>query len=216
MELEKLTKQELLNKLKEQEHLVSAVEFKDSQINKLTKELELSKKESEESKSKLIKESEESKSKLIKESEELRNKLKEQEHLAKAIEVKDKEIEKLKTSIDVHNKDYDSEKQKHNQERALEISNIKKSKEEEIINLQLQIQELTAKAEKLDEAEKIFEIAKHIESENKELFKTANLYLGAFRNLMKMIQGGLDNAIEYEALITESVQTKNKIQGGNK
>jgi hypothetical protein len=180
MQLEKLTKQELIDKLKEQEHLAAAVEFKDLEIIKITKELDAAKKELQQN--------------ILK--------LKDQVHLASAVETKDVEIQKLK-----------EETEKFTPKLAEEISKLKKSFEEKIINKDLEIQSLKEIVSKMPDIEKLKDLVETLSRENKILVKVSNAHLGAFRNLMKSIQGTLDNAIELEAVITDSLQNK---KGGSR
>lgn len=140
--------------------------------------------------------------KLDKEVKELKRQLQEHKHLASAVEAKDLELVKLKSEVD-----------KYKQKSAEDVSNTKKSFDEKIINKDLEIDSLKKELEKIPALEKLQEAIEGLSKENKILVKVANGHLNAFRNLMKSIQGTLDNAIELEAVITESLQIQ---KGGNK
>jgi chromosome segregation ATPase len=237
MDYNKLTKQELLELVIQQQTLKEAVEAKDSEIQKVLKEnLELARISKD---IKPLKDAVEVKDgeiqKLLKEREELKNKNLELTHISKdikplkdAVESKDSEIQKLlkereELKTKVHesstlNNDIktlkdavetkDAELQKLNYRMADSISNTKKSYENQIINKDLELQELREKVSKIPDIEKLQDALETLSKENKILVRVANAHLGAFRNLMKSIQGTLDNAIELEAIITESLQNK--------
>lgn len=206
MELKKLTKQELIDKLNEQKHLADAIEIKDNEILNAKKELENIKKEMEFAKKKIdehmyleqvLKDKNAHLEQSTKELEALKNESLSNKHLAKAVEEKDKEIIKLKQDL---------ETSKH--KLAESVSSVKKSYEDRIINQDLELESLREVNSNIPNVENLNNALQTLTKENTILVKVANAHLGAFRNLMKSIQGTLDNAIELEAIITESLQNK--------
>jgi hypothetical protein len=114
---------------------------------------------------------------------ELLSKLQEQQHLAQAIEAKDKEIALLQ------------------KESKLKIE-----------ELTIQNGKLNAKVVELETKiklhEELLELVKKLEDENKKVVAHLNMYIEAFRNTLKGSQGMLDNAIQLEAFINESLRRK--------
>ena len=110
---------------------------------------------------------------------ELIAKLEEQKHLAKAVEEKDKEIALLQKE-----------------------SNLK------IEELTIKNGKLNAKVVELEATLKSQEFVKKLEEENKKVVAHLNMYIEAFRNTLKGNQGVLDNAIQLEAFINESLRRK--------
>jgi hypothetical protein len=115
--------------------------------------------------------------------EELIAKLEQQKHLAKAVEEKDKEIalSKKESTLKIE---------------ELTIQNGK---------LNAKVIELEAK---LKPHEEMLEFVKKLEEENKKVVAHLNMYIEAFRNVLKSNQGVLDNAIQLEAFINESLRRK--------
>jgi chromosome segregation ATPase len=180
MDFEKMKKEELLELVKQQQHLVSAVESKDAEIARFSNDNLVTKKRLEEAEAKL----------------------RDMKHLSEAVQAKDAEIIKLKDEI--------------NKSKASLAEGVKKAKdsvEEKLINRDLEIEDLKKKLSVIPEVDKLKSAIDTLSKENTVLVKVANAHLSAFRNLMKAIQGTLDNAIELEAVITESLQIQ---KGGNK
>lgn len=122
--------------------------------------------------------------------EELIQLVQEQSHLASAVEAKDKEIVELKTK----NTRLLSEKDK----QIAEINH----KHAELIN---KVNELESKHLS---NEKLISTAEKLDAENRKVVAHLNLYIDAFRNTLKAQQGVLDNAIQLEAFISESLRRK--------
>jgi hypothetical protein len=114
---------------------------------------------------------------------ELLSKLQEQQHLAQAIEAKDKEIALL-------------QKESKLKIEELTIQNGK---------LNAKVVELETK---IKPHEELLELVKKLEGENKKVVAHLNMYIEAFRNTLKGSQGILDNAIQLEAFINESLRRK--------
>ena len=114
---------------------------------------------------------------------ELLSKLQEQQHLAQAIEAKDKEIALL-------------QKESKLKIEELTIQNGK---------LNAKVVELETK---IKPHEELLELVKKLEDENKKVVAHLNMYIEAFRNMLKGSQGMLDNAIQLEAFINESLRRK--------
>lgn len=198
MDFTKLKKEELLNEIKKMQTLPSVIQGKNKEILDLKSEIEA----------------------LKKTNSELTALNGEVKILKETLLSKDLEIQKV---IDENNKNQESykkefenfykEKQILEQKAAENVSNVKKSFEDTIINKDLQIQELNKKVATMQDAEKLKSSLDAISNENKILVKVANAHLSAFRNLMKSIQGTLDNAIELESIITDGLKNP---QGGHK
>jgi exopolysaccharide biosynthesis protein len=151
--------------------------------------------------------------------EEMLQKLEEQRHLAEAIDAKDAEIAKI-------SKEKDVEVEKISKQKDAEIAKIHREKDAEIVRISKEFEsfkeaaarEKNAVILKSTELEKIVrtlptssqveEATKKLEEENKKLINHLGLYVEAFRNLLKANQGVLDNAIQMEAFISESLRRK--------
>lgn len=110
--------------------------------------------------------------------DELIEKLQEQVHLAKAVEVKDNEVLKLTNQL------------------AQQTATYKK--------------ELGELKSKIVDTEHLNKRLETLDREHQILIELLNSYVFLTRNLMKNIQGGLDNAVELENIIS-----KNFKKGGN-
>lgn len=122
--------------------------------------------------------------------DELIEKIQEQAHLAEAVEAKDKEISQLQKEIE--------EIKKNNLKQVIEfrkITDVLKGKNAEFEKNIINNEALVKSAAKLDE-------------ENKTLLINLNLYVEAFRNTLKAQQGVLDNAIQLDTFISESLRRK--------
>lgn len=122
--------------------------------------------------------------------DELIEKIQEQAHLAEAVEAKDKEISQLQKEIE--------EIKKNNLKQVIEfrkITDVLKGKNAEFEKNIINNEALVKSAAKLDE-------------ENKRLLINLNLYVEAFRNTLKAQQGVLDNAIQLDTFISESLRRK--------
>lgn len=102
--------------------------------------------------------------------------IKEQQHLAEAVEAKDKEIAQ-------HLKDIRELAQQNEKVKALE---------EEKKYLQSHIKAVEEQDKKLRE-------------DFSKRFKMMDIYRNSFQSLMKSVQGSLDNTIELEALLFEKI-----------
>lgn len=122
--------------------------------------------------------------------DELIEKIQEQAHLAEAVEAKDKEISQLQKEIE--------EIKKNNLKQVIEfrkITDVLKGKNAEFEKNIINNEALVKSAANLDE-------------ENKRLLINLNLYVEAFRNTLKAQQGVLDNAIQLDTFISESLRRK--------
>lgn len=143
--------------------------------------------------------------KLTDELQQVKDRLNKQSHLAQAVEAKDTEIEKLKSFIKANEIKF-----------AEQVSQIKKSYQEQTVAKDVELEELRHLIPEMEKIGKLQDSVQNLQEENKRIISTANLYVNAFRNLMRALQGTLDNSIEYEALITQTVQSQNKNKkGGN-
>ena len=97
----------------------------------------------------------------------LQQKIDDQRHLAEAVNVKDKEISKLKEQIN---------------------SNFRTQNEEKDKVIKTQV----------EEKDKII----------KMLATTLQMYQQSFRAFLKNVQGGLENAVEVEAMITDQLNNR--------
>lgn len=122
--------------------------------------------------------------------DELMEKIQEQSHLAAAVDAKDREI------IDI--------KSKH-QSAITAKDTIITTKDKEIIGLKAKVAELESKQRSNEE---LVKGAKFLEEENKKVVNHLNMYIETFRNTLKAQQGVLDNAIQLEAFISESLRRK--------
>lgn len=122
--------------------------------------------------------------------DELIEKVQEQTHLAAAVDAKDREI------IDI--------KSKHQSAITAKDTMIT-TKDKEIIGLKAKVAELESKQRANEE---LVKGAKFLEEENKKVVNHLNMYIETFRNTLKAQQGVLDNAIQLEAFISESLRRK--------
>jgi septal ring factor EnvC (AmiA/AmiB activator) len=111
---------------------------------------------------------------------ELEAKLNEQKHLADAVNAKDEEISKIKEEI------------------------IKLKEEYSKINNQLTEKNLKIQALEKEKAAR----SSMEEKENtvKKLIHALQGYQNAYRSFLKNVQGGLENAVELEALLSEQLK----------
>lgn len=123
---------------------------------------------------------------------ELTNKVEAQQHLASAIDAKDREIAELRKYKE------EALKQKH-----LADSIIQKDKE--IIELTKLYQETKAK---IGSTQTLETRVKQLETENKGLTDFLNPYIMNFRSSLKGIQGTLELAVEMEAMLSEKLTKK--------
>jgi len=137
---------------------------------------------------------EKTKAELQVEIAELQAKLAEQQHLAAAIEAKDKEIFTHVQALKRIRQENESLVEQVKKGYAITISTLEKEKQE----LQSQVDQLSKAPKDLEKTEKDVKI---LVDENKRLVNTINQYITVFRNTLKGLQGNLDNAIELEALI---------------
>lgn len=117
--------------------------------------------------------------------------------MSRVLAIKDSEAISLKNEVS-----------KSRQSLAEEIKRVKDDYSQKTINKDLELESLREKAKGLEKVDKLEKALEKVSRENKLIVQTANAHLGAFRNFMKSIQGSLDNAIELEAIITSSLQTK--------
>lgn len=118
--------------------------------------------------------------------EELIAKLEEQRHLASAVDSKDKEIASL------------SKKYAEIKDQAFKEKN----------ELAVKISELEAKLKAVPSITRYEESIKKLEEENKRVIAFANQYINIFKNTLKALQGTLDNAIELQDMLVNTVKEK--------
>lgn len=122
--------------------------------------------------------------------EEAELKLKDLEHMAEAVEAKDKEIQKLKTN------------------RAEDVASIKNEMARRINVLELENQSLRERLSSQPDGDKLKEVIDKLTNDNKKLTSFVNQHIRAFRNYLKMQQASLENTIELEALVSEQLNNK--------
>lgn len=130
-----------------------------------------------------------------------------QKHLAEAVAAKDNEIAKLKLDLAQANKTV-----REQQHLAAAVQN----KDNEIIalkseNVELKRLQANQNGEKENLESKLESIEKQLKEtteHNKTLVEIANGYITNFRSYLKSIQGGLEVAVELEALLSEKLNKK--------
>jgi hypothetical protein len=135
------------------------------------------------------------------------------QNVSRAFEIKSQELENARKDLDYERSQNGLRKKEFGQKLAEEIQAAKKAVEEKLANKDVEIEGLRKELEKLPEVNKLREALEKVSADNRLLVRVSNAHLSAFRNLMKSIQGTLDNAIELEAIVTESLQTQ---KGGSK
>jgi len=173
MSYDNLTKAELIELLKQQEHLAKAVETKDKEITDLTK------------KYKKLEED------LIRLNAEVQN----NKHLTKAVENKDKEISEIK---------------KH---RAEELAAVKQEEERIKTSMRYQIEEYERQLKELPDIELMKNVINELTNKNRALANFVKEYTQAYRNHLQLQQTHLDTAIQLESFITKELQNLNKNEG---
>jgi hypothetical protein len=118
--------------------------------------------------------------------EELVKLLEEQVHLAKAVEAKDAEINKLEISV----------------------REIKERTTKEKLELVEKIKELEVDLAKVPDIKKFEDVITKLQDDNKRLVAFANQHINIFKNTLKALQGTLDNAIELEDIVVNGVKEK--------
>jgi predicted aconitase len=97
------------------------------------------------------------------------------------------------------------EEQKH-------LAQAVEAKDKEIALLQKEHQRLNVKfielETKVKSQEDLLGLVQKLEDENKKVVAHLNMYVEAFRSTLKGSQGVLDNAIQLEAFINESLRRK--------
>jgi hypothetical protein len=129
--------------------------------------------------------------------EELIAKLEEQRHLASAVDSKDKEIASLKN---IKDSEIASLSKKY--------AEIKDQTTKEKNELTVKISELEAKLKAVPSITRYEESIKKLEEENKRVIAFANQYINIFKNTLKALQGTLDNAIELQDMLVNTVKEK--------
>ena len=129
--------------------------------------------------------------------EELIVKLEEQRHLASAVDAKDKEIASLRN---IKDSEIASLSKKYAEIKELSI----KEKNE----LTVKISELEAKLRAVPSITRYEESIKKLEEENKRVIAFANQHINVFKNTLKALQGTLDNAIELQDMLVNTVKEK--------
>lgn len=197
---EKMTKKELLVELENMQHLADAIEAKDSEIVALQHNLEELKNLRKVAQDyKFLQEICENKdAELVKLhahlkeakqfAEEAKAHVVDYEHLKDAIEAKDLEIARL------------------TQDKAVAIAELKKSHEEAVHNMQLELEHLRAQVKSIPEVNKLIQDVNELQKENEKLVGFANRYINMFRNHLKVQQASLENIIEMEGLLTDIVK----------
>jgi hypothetical protein len=144
-----------------------------------------------------------SKADLLNIATELQRKVEAQQHLAEAVDAKDREIVSLKNLFEAEKK---SNKELNAKVLASQhLSDAVIAKDKEIIELVKLNNELKGKAGTLPTLEKT---VKTLEETNKKLVEVINPYILNFRSLLKAFQGSLELGIEMEALLSESLKNK--------
>lgn len=195
----KLTKKELIDKLNEMEHLAKAIEVKDNEIISLQQDLD-------------------EKNRLV---DELSSKCLLNEKLKQAYDNQESKIAALNQRIaelEVANADYDNLKNaveaKDNeiaritQEKATSIATLKKSHEEAVHNMQLELEHLRAQVKSIPEVNNLTKAVDELQKENNSIVKFANQYINSFRNYLKAQQASLENVIELEGLLTDTIKRR--------
>lgn len=195
----KLTKKELIDKLNEMEHLAKAIEVKDNEIISLQQDLD-------------------EKNRLV---DELSSKCLLNEKLKQAYDNQESKIAALNQRIaelEVANADYDNLKNaveaKDNeiaritQEKATSIATLKKSHEEAMYNMQLELEHLRAQVKSIPEVNNLTKAVDELQKENNSIVKFANQYINSFRNYLKAQQASLENVIELEGLLTDTIKRR--------
>lgn len=195
----KLTKKELIDKLNEMEHLAKAIEVKDNEIISLQQDLD-------------------EKNRLV---DELSSKCLLNEKLKQAYDNQESKIAALNQRIaelEVANADYDNLKNaveaKDNeiaritQEKATSIATLKKSHEEVVHNMQLELEHLRAQVKSIPEVNNLTKAVDELQKENNSIVKFVNQYINAFRNYLKVQQASLENVIELEGLLTDTIKRR--------
>lgn len=134
---------------------------------------------------------------------ELSAKVEAQQHLASAVDAKDREIVSLKNL-------YENEKKMNKElnskvESQQHLSNAVIQKDKEIIELNKLNQELRAKSGLVQGLEAR---VKQLEAENKALTDFLNPYIMSVRSTLKGLQGTLELGVEIEALLSEKLTKK--------
>lgn len=195
----KLTKKELIDKLNEMEHLAKAIEVKDNEIISLQQDLD-------------------EKNRLV---DELSSKCLLNEKLKQACDNQESKIAALNQRIaelEVANADYDNLKNaveaKDNeiaritQEKATSIATLKKSHEEAMHNMQLELEHLRAQVKSIPEVNNLTKAVDELQKENNSIVKFVNQYINSFRNYLKVQQASLENVIELEGLLTDTIKRR--------
>lgn len=195
----KLTKKELIDKLNEMEHLAKAIEVKDNEIISLQQDLD-------------------EKNRLV---DELSSKCLLNEKLKQAYDNQESKIAALNQRIaelEVANADYDNLKNaveaKDNeiaritQEKATSIATLKKSHEEAVHNMQLELEHLRAQVKSIPEVNNLTKAVDELQKENNSIVKFVNQYINSFRNYLKVQQASLENVIELEGLLTDTIKRR--------
>jgi chromosome segregation ATPase len=126
-------------------------------------------------------------------------------NLAAAIDAKDKEI------IQIRNQLIKLELEIKNNKIAVDNNNLKDGEIANLIGKQETFKkELKETKTLLDENKGIVERQKETlanqEKQLKKYVESLNAYIAGFRALMKNVQGGLELAVEYEAIISEKLK----------
>lgn len=153
--------------------------------------------------------------------EELIKLAEEQRHLAEAVSVKDNHIENLKTQLsnaerEIVNlrKELGIKQQEINKQQHLaEVIEQKDKIYNEMVALKDKIQkelnELQSKHKtEVGRANGNEEALKKLEVQHKKIVAIANGYIANFRSFLKQTQGGLEVAVELEALLSEQLKEK--------
>jgi septal ring factor EnvC (AmiA/AmiB activator) len=140
---------------------------------------------------------------LVNIAKELYEKTQAQQHLASAVDAKDREIVSLKNL-------YESEKKTNKELNSKVLSQQHLSeaviaKDKEIIELNKLISELRGKANMVGATESRI---KQLEEQNKHLTEFVSPYVMNFRSTLKAFQGTLELGIELEALLSEKINKK--------
>lgn len=118
--------------------------------------------------------------------DELVAKLEEQRHLAQAVEAKDVEIANI----------------------SKQLAEIKLKANKEKQELENKVSELDAKLKAVPSITRYEDTIKKLEEENKRVIAFANQYINVFKNTLKALQGTLDNAIELQDMLVNTVKEK--------
>jgi FMN phosphatase YigB (HAD superfamily) len=116
--------------------------------------------------------------------EELVAKLEEQRHLAQAVEAKDVELGIAEKRF---------QEMKNSFAKELDVQKAK-------------VKELQDEIRAFPDVENLKESIKTLEEQNKKIVAFGNQHINIFKNTLKALQGTLDNAIELEDIVVNSVK----------